>query len=115
MTLKDQILSAAMQQKNRTQPAKAWGVDAFIRVMSGKERDQFEAETYQDGRRKYENFRATLLVKTLADEQGNRLFSEADIASLSDFDSVELDRLFDLSTALNGMTKKDVDDLTKNS
>lgn len=114
MSLKDQILAAAIERKNKVEPVKAWGVDAFIRVMTGTERDAWEGQMFADGKPKTEKFRAVLLVKTLSDEKGDRIFSESDIATLSEMDAKELDRLFDLASAANGLSKKDVEQLTKN-
>jgi hypothetical protein len=115
MNLKDQILAAALKRKTQVFPIKAWGVDAFIRVMTGTERDAWEGQMFADGKPKTEKFRVVLLVKTLADGEGERIFNEGEIATLSEMDSKELDRLFDLASEANGLSKKDVEDLTKKS
>jgi len=83
--------------------------------MSGTERDQWESEILDDGKVVKDKFRAKLLVKVLADADGKRLFTDQDVAMVSGFDSVELDRLYDLAARANGLKKSDVDDLTKNS
>jgi hypothetical protein len=115
MSLKDQILAAAIANKNKLEPTLAWGVACNIRVMTGTERDQFEGQVYNDGKMVKEQFRAKLVVKTLSDDQGDRVFTEDDIVQLSEMDSRELDRLYTLAAKVNGLTKQDVDELTKNS
>jgi|SRR5665213_1292476 len=114
-TLKEQIIEAAGRNKGKTVAVKAWGVDAHIRVMSGTERDAFEAAIFTDGKMNKEKFRSRLLVKTLADAEGKRVFDEADINQLSEMDSIELDRLYTLAAKTNALSKSDVDELTKNS
>ena len=115
MSLKEKIIEAAQRQRGRTVAVTAWGIAATIRVMSGTERDQWEAELYKSGKMDKEKFRARLLVRTIADEAGQRVFTEADLATLSDMDSVELDRLYTIASKTNGLSKEDVDALTKNS
>src|SRR5213075_2335705 len=79
-----------------------WGGDVYVRTMYGTERDAWEfAILGQDGKVSPENFRAHLLVRTLADEQGNRLFADADAAALSAKAGPTLARLYDISRTLN--------------
>lgn len=116
MSLKDQIIAAANANKGKMIPVKAWGQDAFIRVMSGTERDAFEAASIdKDGKATREKFRARLLVKTLADENSARIFTDEDAHTLSDMDGKELGRLFDIAAQANGLTKEDEEELLKNS
>ena len=95
-----------------------WGGDVFVRVMSGTERDAFEAETYRMNGKNVElnrvNFRARLLVRTLCDESGALLYSAGDAAELGQQPADVLDRLASVASQLNGMTPKDVEDLAKN-
>lgn len=117
MSLKEQILAAAAAAAKTTlAPVTAWGVPAFIKIMSGTERDDWEGGILgENGKVNHTQFRAKLLVKALADESGARIFSEDDLATLSAGDSIEIDRLFQIARERNKVTKKDEDELVKNS
>jgi hypothetical protein len=96
-----------------------WGGTVYLRVMRGSERDAFEAETYKLNGKSLElnrvNARARLLVKTLCDEQGNRLFTDADATQLGEQPADVLDRVYTVALRVNGFTSADVADLAKNS
>lgn len=116
MGLKDNIIAAGKKSvKANLTPVKAFGEDAFIKEMSGKERDAFEAFTYMNGKPNYDRFRARLLARTLCDSEGNLIFAENDVDALADLPSGELVRLFAIASKVNGLTKDDVDELAKNS
>jgi hypothetical protein len=87
--------------------------------MSGTERDAFESETYTLNGKNVQinraNFRARLLVRCIADADGNRLFADRDAAALGECPSDLLDRVFAVAQRANGMTPADVESLTKNS
>lgn len=86
------------------------GVPAvWVRTMSGVERDAFEAELFAGGGEKpsMANYRARLLVRCMADEQGNRLFDDDDAPAVGRKSAKVLDRLIDVARRLNGVTKAD--------
>lgn len=119
MTLtRDAILTADDLKKEEIQVPE-WGGSVFIRCMTGTERDAFESEAYtvrgKDVQINRENFRARLLVRVLVDEKGERLFSDKDIASLGAKSGKALDRVFTVAMKISGLSKEDVEDLTKNS
>ena len=96
-----------------------WGGVVFVRTMSGEERDDFEASLVDaagpDQKKNFRNLRARLLVKTIVDENGNRLFSDADAVPLGRQSAVILDRVFSISQRLNSLGQQDIEKLTKNS
>ena len=96
-----------------------WGGQVCVRCMTGTERDAFESEAYsfrgKDLHVNRENFRARLLVRTLADDKGERLFADSDMAALGGKSGRILDRLFTISMRINGLSREDVEELTKNS
>ena len=115
MSLRDRIVKAGMAAQLSMKAVKVWGEDANIRRMTGTERDAFEASIFDaSGKMDKAQFRAKLLVKTLADEAGVRLFTDTEIGVLSELPSDELVRLYDIAEKLNGLSKQDVEDLTKN-
>ena len=115
MDLKAKIIEAAQRATSKLTAVKVWGEDAHIRVMSGTERDQWESQIIENGKVVKDQFRVKLLVKVLADETGKRLFSDDEIGTLSGMESVEIDRLYTIASKVNGLSKSDVDELTKNS
>ena len=96
-----------------------WGGSVMVRGMTGAERDAFE-ESVLTGRGKnrnvnLRNFRARLVVKSVVDKKGDRLFTMADIDALGAKSAAALGRCFDVATRLSGMSDEDVEELTKNS
>lgn len=104
-----------------------WGIGAvvFVRGLTGQERDEWENAILKrriddDGtyhmEANFTNTRATLLVRALVDEQGNRLFdgSEA-VGKLGKKSAAVLDRLFGVAQRLSRLSTADVKELEKNS
>src|ERR1035437_8715941 len=92
-----------------------WGGDVYVSTITGTERDAFEsAITSSEGKVSVENIRAKLLVRCLTDENGNRLFTDADALQLGTKSANILDRLFTVARKLNGLSKDDVEELKKN-
>lgn len=115
MSLKDTIL-AAQDMKREAVEVPEWACTVYVRCMSASERDSFESAVY-DAKSKGvtgENIRAKLLVRCLCDDNGARLFTDTDVASLGSKSAAVVDRLFDIAQRLNGIGAKDVEDLEKN-
>ncbi len=92
-----------------------WGGDAYIRVMSGCERDQWELLAEEGIKKKtHANIRASLLVATLCNKDGKRLFGHGQADALGKKSSIVIDRLFDISQKINQLKESDIDDLEKN-
>jgi len=114
---RDGILGADDQRIELVE-VEEWGGSLYVRVMSGGERDAFEAawsNSRQDGASGLTDIRARLCVLTACDADGKRLFTDLDIPSLTRKSSVALDRVFAVAQRLNGMTGADVDELVGNS
>lgn len=113
MSLKEQIF--AFDDLPRKQVT-AWGVTFFLRTISGAERDGFELAMNPDGKsRNLGNLRARLVALCAVDENGNRIFDDADIARLGKKSAMILDDLFEQARELNGMTTDAVEKAEKNS
>lgn len=91
-----------------------WNGSVKIRVMSGTERDRFEAE-FVGGNKSVDMVRAKLVAKCLCDEDGTRLFTEQEIPQLGEKSAAVLDKLFTACMKLNRFTKDDVEELAGNS
>lgn len=119
MLLDKQAILAAKDHKTSLVEVPEWGGNVLVRTMTGRERDAFEASLAKgDGKdRKTDltNLRARLVGLCLVGEDGQRLFTDAEVEQLGDKNAAALDRVFAVAQQLNGMTAKDVEDLTKNS
>ena len=92
-----------------------WGGPINVRVMSGKERDAFEASIDDKDRKSMHNFRARLCVLLIGDENGKRIFHDSQVGALSLKSSKVLNDIVDFGMKLNGMTEQDIKDMVGNS
>lgn len=121
MGLRDDILAAVKLPVTAVQlPAgsEGWPESVRIKTMTGLERDAWEESTMVrrggEVSTRMDNFRANLLVKVIVDENGNRVFNDIDAPALGRTSSVVLDLLFAEACRLNGIGRKDVEELAKN-
>jgi len=98
-------------------PVPEWGGLIYVRMVSGGERDKFEASMRTvDGRaRNLVDFRARFAVLVASDADGNALFTAADIPALTAKSSSALERILLAGMKLNRWTEQDIADLEKNS
>jgi hypothetical protein len=113
------ILEAKDREKFEEVEVPEWGGIVLVRVIGGDERDRFEASIMKrrgdDVQLNMENIRARLVALSVVDENGERLFSDADVIELGKKSGVALDRVYEIAQRINGLTKKDVKELAKNS
>ena len=87
-----------------------WGGTVRVRMMTGTERDAFEAGTVTRHGKKIEtnlvNIRARLVALCVIDETGARLFSEADAVALGQKSGAALNRVFSEAKQLNALTEE---------
>ena len=91
-----------------------WGGEVYVRGLGGAERDQLESIMLQDKVRSFENLSARLAAMTIVDEQGARLFTDADVATLGRKSSAALRRVVEVAQRLSAVSDADVEQLTKN-
>lgn len=119
MTLNREAILQADDLERREVSVPEWGGTVFVRGMTGRERDQFEASIVKQKGKNTEinmkNARAKLVALCAVDEEGNRIFSDTDIALLSNKSAKALDRIFAMAMELSGISKDDMEELTKNS
>jgi len=98
----------------------------YVKQMTGKERDTFEASVIKARRDTkgnitsyetvMEDLRAKLLVMTLCDENGNLLFKMEEAGLLNkSLNAKKIDVIVEEAQKLNGISEKDKEDLIKNS
>lgn len=95
-----------------------WGGSVRVRGLTGSERDAFEGETIERNGRSVRtntrNLRARLVVLSVIDENGQRLFSYHDIDALGEKSARALDRIFAVAMRLSGLREEDVEELAGN-
>lgn len=92
-----------------------WGGDAFIKVMTGTERDSWEMyASKQMEKTNGVNIRAKLVCLCLCDETGKRIFGDGQVDALSKKSARALNRVYEAATALNKLTDDDIAELEKN-
>ena len=118
---RDQVFAARDSQREIIDVPE-WGGKIAIWGMTGKQRGAFESALMgKKGKSQAENwkrFRAAMLVQCCYDgthDKANRVFRDQDVDALNEKSAAVLDRLFQKAQDLSGYTKKDVDELTKNS
>jgi hypothetical protein len=113
---RDAILTVD-DRKHKDVEVPEWGGTVRVRAMSGYERDKFETSMVEiRGNKRKENFtnlRARFVALVLIDEDGKRLFSDTDIALLGAKSAAALDRVYAVGQELNGLSDKDVEELTE--
>lgn len=96
------------------------GVDdpIFLRTLTGRERDGFENACFtQKGKDRVlstENIRAKLLVRSICDEKGVRIFQDNEADSLGGIPADILDELFTKAQKMSGLAPADVEELAGN-
>lgn len=108
MSLREKILAT---RTARIEPVEIpeWGETVYVRVMSGRERDNYEREQWELSKNgaEFDNFRCRLLVKCLCDPTGKRLFEDADAEALGQQPADIIRRLFDRAAQINGLADTD--------
>lgn len=103
-----------------------WGGTIYIKSMSGKERDEFEAsiKTYEvtpTGKDKsttkvdIKGLKVILISLVVCDKEGKLLFTRADVDKLNQKSAKPLQNVFEKAQELNGLGEKAIKELTKNS
>ena len=115
---KDQILSAE-DRETRTVSVHEWGGEVLLRTMTGTDRNAYEQSLIRvHGNQAVPNMAnasAKLLARCIVGEDGERLFTEAEIVELGKKSAAVLNRLADVAAEMNGLTDEAVEDLAGNS
>lgn len=117
---KSQIL-AADDRTHEDVPVPEWGGAVRIVGLSGKERDAWESSLLVLGpngsvqRRNSKGARAGLLARALVGEDGERLFTDKEIAELNEKSGAILEKLAVVASRLSGIGKDQVEEKAGNS
>ena len=118
MGIRDDILSADDSDLEEILIPKWTAEPLYVCVMSGTDRDAFEASMIvQRGKSQAQNLsniRAKLAVRCLVDKDRNRIFSDDDADALGKKSGAELQRVFEVARRKNRLSNEDVEELAKN-
>ena len=89
-----------------------WNLDVHIKEISLA--DRIKLFTFVDENKASLNLSAMILIYSLSDSEGNRIFEESDCDILSSKSAKVLDRLANESGKLNCMLGNAIDDAKKN-
>ncbi len=96
-----------------------WEGTVLVQGMTGTQRDRFEAEVLRlspEGKRmglNLDSMRAKLVARCIVDDEGQRLFSDADIEVLGGKSSQAIDRVYAVAARLSGIGPGDVEELSQ--
>lgn len=111
MLTRDDILSRTQLP---TEPVEAFGGTVYVRTMSGAERDSWEQAQLDARKTGKINVRGSFAARVVCDEQGKRLFTDADAEALGKLSAIDLDAVWEKGAKLNGIGAKDVKELEGN-
>lgn len=119
MSLKEKIQNNRSKRVIEDVETPEWAdVDGkmYVRTISAKERDEWEASMVEDpkGKRDLKNIRAKFVVKAACDESGEQAFEPEDAEWLGEESAAVIDRLWDAGRKLAGITDEDDKELVKN-
>ena len=119
MALTKEQIFACEDIKTLTVPVPEWGGEVIVRTLSGTERDAWEqsmVDSKKDGKRvSIEMAKARLCILSIVDEDGKRIFTNADAIALNSKSGAAIDRVYTASAKLSGITDDEVAEIAKNS
>lgn len=96
-----------------------WGGKVMVKALTGAERDRFEGSLVTGVGKAQKistnDIRAKLCAWCIVDAKGTPIFTQADVATLSQKSAAALDRVYDVAARLSKISKEDVDELAGNS
>jgi hypothetical protein len=114
MLSRDEILSKAVLRRE-TVTVPELGGDVILQEMSGAFRDAWEQSLQdRDNHGRLVNPRAKLVVATLVNEDGSRVFGDDDVDRVGNMPSSVLDRLCNVAQRLNLLRHEDLEESRKN-
>lgn len=88
------------------------GTKLYVRALTASEKDAYVAKTMPTGEFIWTNdLTASLLVKVIVTDDGERIFSDADVIVLGGKGSATLSKLFKVAMRLSGMNEEGADQI----
>ena len=94
-----------------------WGGRIYVRSLSGTEREEYEKICSDRSRSKnfdMRGLRVKLIVLSVCDKDGKRIFGESDEAKLNKKSAAVIEKVFNAAKKASGLSDQDVKDLTEN-
>ena len=91
-----------------------WGGTLTIRTLTGAERDEFENAFVNQDKINIRGLKARLIQLTVQNGDGQPMFTKADLQKLNSKSASVIDRIFEVSQRLSGLTKEDAEELVEN-
>lgn len=96
------------------------GGTVIVSAMNGIDREDFDKETSEmisddDPAAHMKHYRERLLVRTMLNPDGSKMFGKEDVAALSAVWCAPLANAFEVAKRLNGFSPEAVEELEKNS
>jgi hypothetical protein len=114
MLNREEIL-AKTDLKKETVTVEEWGGEVIVSSMSGTYRDAWEQSIRQkDASGNLVSPRAKLVIFTVVDEQGNRIFKDDDIEAIGKISSEALEKICTVAMRLNGLGAEEISKAKKN-
>lgn len=102
-----------------TVPVPEWGGEVRVRGLTAAERDQYESSFVaikgKNASTNMSNARARLVVMSVVDDSGERIFANSDIPVLGAKSAAAMDRIYSVASRLSGVTDADIEELAGNS
>ena len=95
-----------------------WGGEVLVRSLTGTQRDNYEMEIVaarDKGKLTKAALRAGFVARCVVDEQGVRLFKDADIQALGMKSAAALDRVFAVAKRMSELSEEDLEAMLGNS
>ena len=92
-----------------------WGGTLTVRTLTGTERDQFESAFVNQDKIDIRGLKTRLIQLTVLNGDGNPMFTKTDLLQLNGKSASVIDRIFQVSQRLSGLTKEDAEELVENS
>jgi hypothetical protein len=113
---RDQILQLTGKRNIQEINIPEWGGTVYVRELTGRERDKFETSVLSsngnNSKTNAENLRARLVVLSVVDENGTRLFSDEDAKTVGNLGVKGLQRAFVMAQRLSGLSDEEIEELT---
>ena len=115
MTAREQIL-AAQDLKKVEVDIPEWGGKFYVRELTGTERGDLERRVSEaiKANTLRENYRGLVVIASLVDESGQRIFTFDDLTLVSGKSGKLLERVGKVAESLNKLSDEEVEALAKN-
>ena len=113
---RDEILTAS-DYETKVVEIPEWGGSVRLRTMTGKARDEFEAEVSSKtigGNVDVRGIKAYLLSRVIVDEKDELMFTPEDVEALNSKAAGPLNSLFEIASRMNGIGEEAAQSAEKN-